>query len=211
MKKNVPSEWTIKYQRLQLTLSLTKFKHIGLFPEQEANWRFIEEHISAGDRFLNLFAYTGAASCMARLKGAETFHVDSAKSTLNWAKRNMEECKLLNIKWVHEDALKFAAREVKRENKYKGIIMDPPAWGIGASGEKWKLEDKIDELMMTASSLLADDGFLIMNTYSPTVDTEFLTELIDIYFPNKRSSISQLYMESKTEKTMYFGELVRIQ
>jgi 23S rRNA (cytosine1962-C5)-methyltransferase len=211
LKKNVPTEWTIKYQRLQLTLSLTKFKHIGLFPEQEANWRFIEEHISADDRFLNLFAYTGAASCMARLKGAETFHVDSAKSTLNWAKRNMEECKLLNIKWVHEDALKFAAREVKRENKYKGIIMDPPAWGIGASGEKWKLEDKIDELMMTASSLLADDGFLIMNTYSPTVDTEFLTELIAIYFPNKKSSISQLYMETKTEKTMYFGELVRIQ
>ena len=123
----------------------------------------------------------------------------------------MEECKLLNIKWVHEDALKFAAREVKRENKYKGIIMDPPAWGIGASGEKWKLEDKIDELMMTASSLLAEDGFLIMNTYSPTVDTDFLTELIDIYFPSKKSSISQLYMETKTEKTMYFGELVRIQ
>lgn len=211
LKTNVPSEWTIKYKRLNFTLSLTKFKHIGLFPEQEVNWRFIEEHISADERFLNLFAYTGAASCMARLKGAETFHVDSAKSTLNWAKRNMEECKLLNIKWVHEDALKFAAREVKRENKYKGIIMDPPAWGIGASGEKWKLEDKIDELMMTASSLLADDGFLIMNTYSPTVDTDFLTELIDIYFPTKKSSISQLYMESKTEKTMYFGELVRIQ
>jgi len=211
LKQNVPSEWTIKYHRLHFTLSLTKFKHIGLFPEQEANWRFIEERISADERFLNLFAYTGAASCMARLKGAETYHVDSAKSTLNWAKRNMEECKLLNIKWVHEDALKFAAREVKRENKYKGIIMDPPAWGIGASGEKWKLEDKIDELMMTASSLLADDGFLIMNTYSPTVDTDFLTELIDIYFPSKSSSISQLYMETKTEKTMYFGELVRIQ
>jgi 23S rRNA (cytosine1962-C5)-methyltransferase len=123
----------------------------------------------------------------------------------------MEECKLLNIKWVHEDELKFAGREVKRENTYKGIIMDPPAWGIGASGEKWKLEDKIDELMMTASSLLAEDGFLIMNTYSPTVDTDFLTELIDIYFPSKKSSISQLYMETKTEKTMYFGELVRIQ
>ena len=89
--------------------------------------------------------------------------------------------------------------------------VDPPAWGIGASGEKWKLEDKIDELMMTASSLLAEDGFLIMNTYSPTVDTDFLTELIDIYFPSKKSSISQLYMETKTEKTMYFGELVRIQ
>jgi 23S rRNA (cytosine1962-C5)-methyltransferase len=211
LKQNVPSEWTIKYHRLHFTLSLTKFKHIGLFPEQEVNWRFIEEHISADERFLNLFAYTGAASCMARLKGAETYHVDSAKSTLNWAKRNMEECKLLNIKWVHEDALKFAAREVKRENKYKGIIMDPPAWGIGASGEKWKLEDKIDELMMTASSLLTDDGFLIMNTYSPTVDSDFLTELIDIYFPSKSSSISQLYMETKTEKTMYFGELVRIQ
>lgn len=211
LKKDAPSEWSIKYKRLQFTLSLTKFKHIGLFPEQEANWRFIEENIASDDKFLNLFAYTGAASCVARLKGAETYHVDSAKSTLNWAKKNMEECKMLNIKWVHDDALKFAAREVKRGHRYKGIIMDPPAWGIGANGEKWKLEDKIDELMMAAASLVDENGFIIMNTYSPTVDSDFLTELISIYFPDKTSSISQLYMDSKTDKHMYFGELVRIQ
>jgi 23S rRNA (cytosine1962-C5)-methyltransferase len=211
LKKDAPSEWSIKYKRLQFSLSLTKFKHIGLFPEQEANWRFIEENIASDDKFLNLFAYTGAASCVARLKGAETYHVDSAKSTLNWAKKNMEECKMMNIKWVHDDALKFAAREVKRGHRYKGIIMDPPAWGIGANGEKWKLEDKIDELMMAAASLLDENGFIIMNTYSPTVDSDFLTELISIYFPDKTSSMSQLYMDSKTDKHMYFGELVRIQ
>src|SRR5690606_23358362 len=104
----------------------------------------------------NLFAYTGAASVIARNSGAETYHVDSVKQLISWANENMELSRLLNIKWVHEDALKFAQRELKREKKYKGIIMDPPAWGIGAKGEKWKLEEKIDELFATAKDLIEE-------------------------------------------------------
>jgi 23S rRNA (cytosine1962-C5)-methyltransferase len=160
---------------------------------------------------LNLFAYTGAASCIARNTGADTFHVDSSKNALAWAKSNMDESKLLNIRWVHEDALKFIQREAKRGNKFNGIVMDPPAWGIGAKGEKWKLEDKIDELMSAASEVLdKKEGFLVMNTYSPMVDVTFITELSEMYFEGMKKEISELYMETKTDKFMYFGNLLRI-
>jgi len=210
LKKDVPTKWTISYNRLKFNIELTSFKHLGLFPEQQTNWKFIDERLESEDRFLNLFAYTGAASCVARNIGADTFHVDSAKSIIGWAKENMESSRLLNIRWVHEDALKFIQREAKRERLFKGILMDPPAWGIGAKGEKWKLDDKIDELLGAAAEVLDENGFLIMNTYSPTVDGTLIQELSELYFPNKTTEVSQLYMETKTEKTLYYGELLRV-
>ena len=210
LKKDSPKKWSIGYKRLKFNLELTNFKHVGLFPEQQNNWDFISSRLNEGDRFLNLFAYTGAASCIARNTGADTFHVDSSKNALAWAKSNMDESKLLNIRWVHEDALKFIQREVKRGNKFNGIVMDPPAWGIGAKGEKWKLEDKIDELMSAASEVLDKEGFLVMNTYSPMVDITFITELSEMYFEGMKKEISELYMETKTDKFMYFGNLLRI-
>ncbi|NBW30391.1 MAG: SAM-dependent methyltransferase [Flavobacteriales bacterium] len=210
LQKDSPKKWSIGYKRLKFNLELTNFKHVGLFPEQQNNWDFISSRLNEGDRFLNLFAYTGAASCIARNTGADTFHVDSSKNALAWAKSNMDESKLLNIRWVHEDALKFIQREVKRGNKFNGIVMDPPAWGIGAKGEKWKLEDKIDELMSAASEVLDEDGFLVMNTYSPMVDVTFITELSEMYFEGMKKEISELYMETKTDKFMYFGNLLRI-
>jgi 23S rRNA (cytosine1962-C5)-methyltransferase len=210
LKKDSPRKWVITYKRLKFILELTKFKHIGLFPEQQSNWDFIDQHLKSDDRFLNLFAYTGAASCVARNIGADTIHVDSAKSVMNWASQNMEESRLLNIRWVHEDALKFIQREEKRGNKFQGIVMDPPAWGIGAKGEKWKLEDKIDELMGAAANVLDKDGFLVMNTYSPMVDVNFITELSEIYFENREKEIADLYMETKTDKFLYYGNILRI-
>ena len=210
LKKDSPKKWSIGYKRLKFNLELTNFKHVGLFPEQQNNWDFISSRLNEGDRFLNLFAYTGAASCIARNTGADTFHVDSSKNALAWAKSNMDESKLLNIRWVHEDALKFIQREAKRGNKFNGIVMDPPAWGIGAKGEKWKLEDKIDELMSAASEVLDKEGFLVMNTYSPMVDITFITELSEMYFEGMKKEISELYMETKTDKFMYFGNLLRI-
>ena len=210
LKKDVPSKWLITYKRLKFNIELTSFKHLGLFPEQQTNWEFLDEKLEQEDRFLNLFAYTGAASCVARNKGADTFHVDSIKSMISWAKSNMESSKLLNIRWVHEDALKFVQREAKRERTFKGILMDPPAWGLGANNEKWKLEDKIDELLGAASQVLDEQGFLIMNTYSPTVDGTLIKELAELYFPEKTVEVSQLHMETKTEKTLYYGELLRV-
>lgn len=210
LKKDVPKSWTIKYKRLKFQLELTKFKHLGLFPEQRLNWDYLLENLKDEDRFLNLFAYTGAASCAARYTGAETIHVDSVKQLISWARINMEESKLLNIKWVLEDALKFAQREQKRGNKYKGILMDPPAWGLGSKGEKWKLEEKIDELLALAATLLEKDGFLILNTYSPTLDIEMIHSLAEMYFGNKTFEVKELWMKTTTGKDLYFGNLLRV-
>jgi 23S rRNA (cytosine1962-C5)-methyltransferase len=210
LKKNVPKKWAIGYEQLTFHLELTKFKHLGLFPEQRVNWDFIKSHLNSEDKFLNLFAYTGAASCMARYCAAETLHVDSVKQLISWARENMESSRLLNIKWVLEDALKFAAREQKRGNKYKGIIMDPPAWGLGVKGEKWKLEEKIDELMSSTADLLETGGFLIMNTYSPTLDLPMIQSLAEMYFTGRTFEVRELWMKTTTGKDLYFGNVLRV-
>lgn len=210
LKKDVPKIWEISYKKLKFKLELTKFKHVGLFPEQMINWEYISSHLNTENQFLNLFAYTGAASLVARNTGAETLHVDSVKQLIGWAKDNMDLSRLLNIKWVHEDALKFAQREVKRGRKYQGIIMDPPAWGIGAKGEQWKLEEKIDELLAAASSLLESNGFLIVNTYSPTFSIEMFQDLVPLYFEQDEVSLQELWMQTTTGKDLYFGNRLLI-
>lgn len=210
LQPNAPQTWEISYQRLKFNLALTKFKHIGLFPEQRINWDYIDSHLKDEDRFLNLFAYTGAASLVARNKGAETFHVDSVKQMISWAKENMELSRLLNIKWVNEDALKFAQREEKRGNTYKGIIMDPPAWGIGVKGEKWKIEEKMDELLSSAASLIEPGGFLIVNTYSPQLSLEQLKELTELYFSEQKVELNELWMKTSSGRELYYGNLLRV-
>lgn len=210
LKPHAVDAWQISYQKLKFNLELTKFKHLGLFPEQRINWDFISDNLTSEGKFLNLFAYTGAASIMARNVGAETFHIDSVKQLISWAKNNMESSRLLNIKWVLEDALKFANREVKRGNKYAGIIMDPPAWGIGAKGEQWKLEDKIDELLGAAAELLAENGFLIVNTYSLQLNHKMLVSLSKIYFPERKVEVRELWMKTTTGKELFYGNLLRV-
>ncbi len=210
LKKDFSTTWSITYQSLQFQLELTKFKHVGLFPEQRINWDFISSHLSAEDRFLNLFAYTGAASCVARNTGAETIHVDSVKQLITWARTNQELSALSDSKWVHEDALKFVEREIKRGNKYSGIIMDPPAWGIGAKGEKWKLEDKLESLIEGAKSLLVKDGFLVLNTYSPTITLNDIERLSKKHFPKSDCEVKELWMKTTTGKELYYGNLLRV-
>lgn len=205
LKKGAPDNWVIRYNSLRFKLELTKFKHVGLFPEQRINWDLLSDKLTDESSFLNLFAYTGAASCVARSKGAEVLHVDSMKQLISWAAENMELSRLMNIKWVHEDALKFVNRLVKRESKFDAIIMDPPAWGIGAKKEKWKLEDKLDELMSAASSVLKNDGLLIMNTYSPQVELSLIREMTNLYFSDRQTEIAELWMKSATGKELYFG------
>ena len=210
LKKDSPTTWDVKYKRLTFKLELTNNKHLGLFPEQKTNWEFIEDHLLSDEKFLNLFGYTGASSCVARHLGAETYHLDSVKPVISWAKQNMERSRIMNVRWIHEDALKFVNREQKRGNTYKAIQMDPPAWGLGAKGEQWKLEDKIDELLAATSAILDKDGFLILNTYSPSVDHETLKELMSIYFHDRTYNVKSLHMKTTSGKHLYFGELVRV-
>jgi len=210
LKPGTPQDWQIKFQELTFNLELTNFKHIGLFPEQNTNWKFIQDKIQSGDKFLNLFAYTGAASCVAQQSGAQTTHVDSVKQLITWAKKNQDDSGIDNIRWIHEDALKFAEKEAKRGNKYKGIIMDPPAWGIGAKGQKWKLEQQLEPLFMLISQILESDGFLILNTYSPSISLKDIALLKNRYFPKYSSDLKELWMISTTQKKLYFGNLLRI-
>lgn len=211
LKDDIPENWTIRWNQLTFHLELTKFKHLGLFPEQAINWEMIASQLNSNSKFLNLFAYTGAASLAARSTLAETIHVDSVKQLISWAKTNQELSGLENTKWVHEDALKFAEREVKRGNKYDGIIMDPPAWGIGAKGEKWKLEDKLENLLSLAQSLLNKNGFLILNTYSPTISTKDIDRLSQRYFPKSSIQLFELWMKTTTGKELYYGNGIRVQ
>jgi 23S rRNA (cytosine1962-C5)-methyltransferase len=210
IKAHSPEQWTIAYGKLNFDLKLTKFKHIGLFPEQQANWRFIQEHTCPGQKILNLFAYTGAASLVACACGADVVHVDSVKQMLTWANTNMERSTLSDIKWVLEDALKFAQRELKRGNKYDGIIMDPPAWGLGANGEKWKLENHLVGLIETAYGLMSPKAFLILNTYSPKVTLADLAKAAEQTFSATEIDIKQLWMPAKTGNELFCGNLLRV-
>lgn len=173
-KKNKISDWEMEYplsgRNLKFRLSLTRFKHVGVFPEQAANWTYIHQQVKRlgkDCRVLNLFAYTGGASLAAKQAGADVVHVDSVKQVISWARTNMELSGLSDIRWVVEDALKFVEREVRRGRTYHGIILDPPAYGIGAGGERWKLEESIDTLLQALAALLDKKAhFLVLNTYS---------------------------------------------
>jgi len=210
LKPNTPKNWQINYKECVFNLQLTKFKHLGIFPEQRTNWDFINKHLKSDERFLNLFAYTGGASINANLLGADVYHCDSVKQIISWAKKNMESSKQSNIHWVLEDALKFANREVKRNNLYDGIIMDPPAFGIGVKKERWKIEDKFEELVELSNQLLSSNGFLIINTYSPKLKEDTILTSIQKSFSNKKIDINKLCLKSTTGKTIEYGELTRI-
>ena len=172
-----PDRWTVEYayrgMRLRMRLGLTSFKHVGIFPEQAANWNFIYDECrklagdSGGAKVLNLFAYTGGATLAARAAGAEVPHDDSVKQVVTWARENMEQSGLEDVRWIVEDALKFVRREVRRGSRYRGIILDPPAYGRGANGEKWVLEDDICEMLDCCARLLEpENAFLVLNLYS---------------------------------------------
>jgi 23S rRNA (cytosine1962-C5)-methyltransferase len=206
-----PKKWEFPTQGLKFILELTQYKHIGIFPEQNINWNFIQQNLGEGKRFLNLFAYTGASSIVAKSTNAEVLHVDSVKQLISWAKSNMEISHLSDIKWVLEDALKFALREEKRGNTYDMIQMDPPAWGLGAKGEKWKLEDQLEKLVQTSYSILNRKGWLILNTYSPSVPLGDSRRIVEQIFKKKANTCSALWMKTKTDKELYYGDLIRIQ
>jgi 23S rRNA (cytosine1962-C5)-methyltransferase len=210
LKADVPKQWQIHYQNLSFQLELTQFKHLGLFPEQRSNWDFLQQQLKPDARFLNLFAYTGAASCIARQSGAETLHVDSVKALITWANTNQQLNGLTDIKWVHEDALKFVERELKRQRQYDAILMDPPAWGLGAKGEKWKLEQKLERLIANVQLLLRPQAVLIVNTYSPSVQLTDLKQLARTYFSSKQTEVGELWMKSTTNKDLYYGNVLRV-
>lgn len=208
VKKNkaTPDRWHVSYKNgdveIKFRLALTSFKHLGIFPEQAVNWDYISKNIKAfktpEPKVLNLFAYTGGASLAARAAGADTTHVDSIKQVVTWANENQDLSGLKDIRWMVEDALKFVKREIKRGKKYNGIILDPPAYGHGPNGEKWKLEDSIQEMMGDVVQLLDErEHFLILNTYSLGFSSVIVENLILSSFPEAQNLESgELYLQA---------------
>lgn len=177
--KKMDEQWHIKYSnpeglKMDLRLGLTSFKHVGVFPEQAPNWDYIfhkTRSLKAAGRepkVLNLFAYTGAASLAAKAAGADVTHLDSVRQVVTWARGNMECSGLDGIRWIVEDAMKFAKREQRRGRLYDGIILDPPAYGHGPDGEKWKLDECLFEMLRTVAAILSpqEESFVVLNLYS---------------------------------------------
>jgi len=212
--KEFKKTWNVNYglrgKVISFNLQLTRFKHVGLFPEHFMHWNYIYDSvkkIGPSAKVLNLFAYTGGASLAAKAAGADVVHVDSIKQVISWAKSNMVSSNLKDIRWVVEDALKFVARENKRGNTYQGVILDPPAYGLGAKGERWKLEDSINELMQMVNGVLDKrNHFVVLNTYSPGF-TPLVVENVmkSTLHKSKHHSSKELFLLSETGYKMPTG------
>ena len=170
--KKVPQVWSIGYKGLKFNLKPMGFKHTGLFPEQAVNWDFMSGLIEKADRpikVLNLFAYTGGATLACLKAGAAVTHVDASKGMVAWAKENANASGLSDcpVRWLVDDCVKFVQREIRRGNKYDGIVMDPPSYGRGPNGEVWKLENNLAELLELVSQILGDNPlFFVLNSYT---------------------------------------------
>lgn len=190
-KTKLPNNWSIKYKDLTFNIKPMGFKHTGLFPEQAVNWDFMINKIQKEDRpikVLNLFAYTGGASVACLYAGASVCHVDSSKGMVTWAKENVVSSKLQDkpIRFIVDDVIKFLEKEIRRGNKYDGIIMDPPSYGRGTKGEIWQFEDNISDLVEKAVQVLSKKPiFFLINSYTTGISAKVLENLIRLNIPNK--------------------------
>ena len=170
--KKIADEWTMRYGDIRFIGRFTAFRHVGVFPEQAPHWQWMSDRLASADRptkVLNLFGYTGIASLVAAAAGAAVTHVDASKKAIAWARENQTASELsdLPIRWICDDATKFVQREIRRGNRYDGIILDPPKFGRGPKGEVWDLFLDLAEMMHACRTLLADDArFLVLTAYS---------------------------------------------
>jgi 23S rRNA (cytosine1962-C5)-methyltransferase len=219
VKKGVPDKWFMPYQSetldLNFKISLSSFKHVGIFPEQASNWEFLAKNIpllkTPKPKILNLFAYTGGASLACKQVGADVTHVDSVKPVLSWARENMEVSKLDNIRWMAEDALKFVKREARRGNFYQGILLDPPAYGRGPEGEKWVLEEQIDDMLRSVKEILdPKEHILLTNVYSLGFSTLVVENLVKGIFnvPDQAES-GEIFLNDEYDKKLPLGVFYR--
>ncbi len=198
---DLPQQWSIDYDLRSVNKTLTfnlkpfSFKHTGLFPEQAANWEWfsslidkkIKKELASGGngtsvKVLNLFAYTGGATCAAAAAGAHVTHVDASKGMVTWAKENAKSSNIdeMQTRWLVDDCQKLVEREIRRGNRYDGIIMDPPSYGRGPKGEIWKIEDNIFNLIKICSKLLKEDAlFFLVNSYTTGLQPAVLTYMIE--------------------------------
>jgi len=217
IKTEIPEKWEMDYKNLKFYAKLTPFKHTGVFPEQSVQWDFIQNvilnavknlkdpSVSPQDdnkrpRILNLFAYTGIATLAAAEAGAKVTHVDASKSTIAWARENQTLSGLEDkpIRWILDDTLKFVEREVRRNAKYDGIIMDPPAFGHGPTGGMWKFNDNFPQLLNACKQLLSDQPlFILINAYAISSSSLMLENVLQDLNLNGRIEVGELALKEK--------------
>ena len=190
-RRTLPEAWNVRYRDLRFIVRPTGFKHTGLFPEQAVNWDYMRSvcaafkkaHPDRPFRVLNLFAYTGGATCALAAEGAEVVHVDAAKSIVQWAKQNLSECGLESrpVRFIVDDCMKFVLREARRGHFYEGILMDPPSYGRGPDGEMWRIETGLYPLVEAAVRLLSPDAaFFLINSYTTGLAPTVLTDVLKV-------------------------------
>ena len=190
-KRDVPESWPIRYGELTFNVKPMNFKHTGVFPEQAANWDFAMEKIKNAGRpvsVLNLFAYTGAATCACAKAGASVCHVDAARGMVQWARENAAASGLADapIRWIVDDCGKFVEREIRRGRRYDAVIMDPPSYGRGPGGEVWKLDENLWDFVSLVSGVLSDNPlFVLINSYTTGLSPAVLTYISESIFTKK--------------------------
>ncbi|MDR2584947.1 MAG: class I SAM-dependent methyltransferase [Prevotellaceae bacterium] len=222
--KKMPEQWSVDYQgngfAEKMRLGLTAFKHIGVFPEQAPNWDYIYgatkrigDEMGGVPKILNLFAYTGGASLAARAAGADVTHLDAVKQVVTWARENMVLSGMDGIRWMVEDALKFVKRQARRGSLYQGIILDPPAYGHGPEGERWKLDECLFALLRECNAILAPkDSFVLLNLYSNGYSAVLANTLVREAFGGAgHTSFGELIIKDRFGKQLPLSVFVRIE
>lgn len=207
-KRAIPEKWKMTWKDISFWARLTSFKHTGVFPEQVLQWEFMQEKIKSAKnpvKILNLFAYTGIASLVCLERGAEVTHVDASKPSITWARENQLISSLENkpIRWIFDDCLKFVEREVKRGKTYDAIIMDPPIYGHGATGEIWKFNDNFPHLVEACSQILSSTPlFMIVNAYAISSSSIMLENVLRDFLPNGTIEVGELCLQETLGKRL---------
>ncbi len=219
--KKMPEEWQIEWKDLKFLVKPMGFKHTGLFPEQAVNWQMMMDKIKGANReikVLNLFAYTGAATVACAKAGASVVHVDAAKNMVERAKQNAELSGLKNapIRYIVDDCNKFVEREIRRNNKYDAIIMDPPSYGRGTNGEVWKLEDNIFDFVKLCTKVLSDKPlFVLINSYTTGLGATAMQNVLKLALKDKKGTFDSYEIGLETREgivlpcgnsAVFFGE-----
>ena len=216
MRKSVPESWELSWGTIKFFARLTGFKHTGIFPEQSPNWEWISKKVSKLEKpnVLNLFGYTGIASLVAAQAGAFVTHVDASKQSLDWAHDNARLSQIPEdkIRWILDDALAFAKREIRRGTTYDGIILDPPAFGRGAKGEVWKIEEDLPVLLETLKGLLSEKSgsFILINGYAAGYAPRSFAQATESVFGDIDGEYGELFIqESGSTRVVPAGIYVR--
>lgn len=195
---NLPKEWVIRTAGIKFILGGTDFGHIGIFPEQRAQWKWLRSVLGGfpGARVLNLFAYSGGSTMACASAGAEVCHLDASRGMVEWARRNAALNSLDNIRWIVDDAHKFMRREVRRGRRYDAVILDPPTFGRGASGEMYKIEKDLGETLQLVSDLLSDDPlFVLFSSHTPGLSCRVAHNILSQKFPATRTQVGEMLLE----------------